>query len=129
MKTQEKSKQNLEFLSSLCDDKTPFKIRFALNSLMTSKTHKTLDKLLLFIEYSQLMSQIMLLLGLGSGVKVRISLAPLLCSLIAVFTPGYLLGRHGNTNHSSLSINYIIPLLCYFLLNLFPWQNCTFEVV
>jgi len=116
MKAQEKSKQNLEFLSSLSDDKTPFKIRFALNSLITTKTPKILDQILLLIEYSQLISQLLLFVGLGTASKAKISLVPLLRSLIAVFTPGYLLGRYANTNNSHLSINYIIPLLCYFFI-------------
>jgi len=117
MKAAETNLNKLKYLSSVCEDTTPFKTRFAVISTNKAKYPHILDIILLFIEYAQLVSQ-SIIINYNSFPNQEISgISRVVLKFAQTLTPGCLftLRREGVFNTEILIILMLWIVAKYLL--------------
>ena len=132
MRTSEKFLNKLTYLSSICDDSLPFKTKFAIISIMKESSPVIIDKLLLFIEYAQLLSQSLILHFECLENKNLSQFSEAVFRVAKIFSPGFLLSSGGTESFQRgviisafiLSIlKSILFLSAMFLCTRKDWRN------
>lgn len=101
MKNSLKDTTTLQFLSSMCDNKSPFEAKLAIISFHNHTYSRIIEAFILFIEYFQLVSQALLFnLTLYDDESVKKDpFTRFIISFCKLLNPGYLLIYEASNNY------------------------------
>jgi len=114
MKSKGTSLQRIQLLSSLCQEKPNFNVKLASLTLSRLRFPSWFNILILFVEYVQLISQMLLLNSYKSTSTETISgqIFGSISSIGKVFSPGHLLAYSGNLVFTKCILFFLVIFTC-----------------